>query len=95
MSADIIRLCAWVGGSVELRKSNERPNSITEPHPPAPPHPRSLLSRWPLPLPGARDHLLLLLLLHSRAGLASAWTSSRTNIQQSQQRGFGGEASMG
>ena len=94
MSADIIRLCAWVGGSVELRKSNERPNSITEPHPPAPPHPRSLLSRWPLPLPGARDHLLLLL-LHFIAGLASAWTSSRTNIQQSQQRGFGGEASMG
>ena len=93
MSADIIRLCAWVGGSVELRKSNERPNSITEPHPPAPPHPRSLLSRWPLPLPGARDHLLLL--LHSMAGLASAWTSSRTNIQPSQQRGFGGEASMG
>ena len=93
MSADIIRLCAWVGGSVELRKSNERPNSITEPHPPAPPHPRSLLSRWPLPLP-AGDHLLLLL-LHSRAGLASAWTSSRTNIQPSQQRGFGGEASMG
>ena len=94
MSADIIRLCAWVGGSVELRKSNERPNSITEPHPPAPPHPRSLLSRWPLPLPGARDHLLLLL-LHPIAGLASAWTSSRTNIQPSQQRGFGGEASMG
>ena len=93
MSADIIRLCAWVGGSVELRKSNERPNSITEPHPRAPPHPRSLLSRWPLPLPGARDHLLLL--LHSMAGLASAWTSSRTNIQQSQQRGFGGEDSMG
>ena len=94
MSADIIRLCAWVGGSVELRKSNERPNSITEPHPPAPPHPRSLLSRWPLPLPGG-DHLLLLLLLHSRAELACAWTSSRTNIQPSQQRGFGGEASMG
>ena len=94
MSADIIRLCAWVGGSVELRKSNERPNSITEPHPPAPPHPRSLLSRWPLPLPGARDHLLLLL-LHSIAGLASAWTSSRTNIQPLQQRGFGGEASLG
>ena len=92
MSADIIRLCAWVGGSVELRKSNERPNSITEPHPPAPPHPRSLLSRWPLPLPGG-DHLLLL--LHSIAGLASAWTSSRTNTQPSQQRGFGGEASMG
>ena len=93
MSADIIRLCAWVGGSVELRKSNERPNSITEPPPRAPPHPRSLLSRWPLPLPGARDHLLLL--LHFRAGLASAWTSSRTNIQAPQQRGFGGEASMG
>ena len=81
MSADIIRLCAWVGGSVELRKSNERPNSITGPC--------SGLS-CALPAFSGPSHF------SHRGSHFSHGLNHHPHIQPSTgHRGFGGESSLG